>query len=112
MPWKECRIVLRPTTEYQTYRREGESAEFLFNDQTAAAAAYQLAVGSARNPFQRCEAQLGLGRAFTKAGESQEASTVYQLMMRDCDAVADEDGVSFGLYAAERLDAREYVRER
>ena len=116
-PWNEERIVPPPSIQFSEYRMEGEAREFLGNDVAGALDTYSQALASARTPLEECEARLWVGRVLVKAGKMKEASDVYHAMLKECDALTDDDGVSFGLYAAERLismeldpgGAREYV---
>jgi hypothetical protein len=68
-----------------------------------AIAAYTEARNAARNPTEKCEAQLWLARAFSKAAMLKESATIYHAMLEKCNAVTDDDGIPLGLYAAERL---------
>jgi signal transduction histidine kinase len=101
-PWSQRDPPGRPTAAFLAYQHEGEAREFLGEDYTGATAIYRRALTSARSPDERCRAQLWLGRALLKA-RSSEASGIYKQMLDHCESLRDEDGISYGLYAAERL---------
>jgi signal transduction histidine kinase len=103
LPWERKQIFPAPGANFRRHQLEGESFEFRTNDVPKAIAAYTLARHAARNPIEKCEAQLWLGRAFSKAERMEEAATIYHAMLGSCDSVTDEDGIPLGLYAAERL---------
>jgi signal transduction histidine kinase len=120
LPWEEIRVSPPPAAEFTRRQIEGESFEFRANDPRSAAAAYEQALYAARERGEKCRARLWLGRALSKAGMAEGASKLYRAMLDDCGAEADDDGIPFGLYAAERLlttgqnvaAAREYVSHR
>jgi len=91
------------SVEFARHRQEGESQEFVKKDYVAAAAAYRLALASARRPAESAEARLLLARALSNAGNADEASRVYQTLLNDSSGARDEQGVGYGFYAAERL---------
>lgn len=103
LPWEETRAFTTLPAAVLRYVAEGEALEFRSNDPAAAAVAYNRALGNARSPAEQCEAWLRLGRAYTKAARSQDAERSDRIMLQVCDTVADYDGVSFSLYAAQRL---------
>jgi signal transduction histidine kinase len=117
MPWAEKASNGRPSAEYTAHRKRGENAEFVANDWTAAVHAYEDAFHVARSPFEKCEARLWIARSLQKLERSGEAANWYHAMLTDCESVRDPDGVSYGLYAADRLisnqsdpaTARQYV---
>jgi len=102
LPWEENRTVALPGAQFTQYQAEGESQEFRANDGAAAAAAYRRALEIARAPFEKCEAQLWLGRVYSKARLLRDAERTDQVLLKECDSVSDNDGVSFALYAAGR----------
>ena len=120
LPWEQERTPVPPAAEFARHQLEGESFEFRANDAVSAATAYRHALDAARGPAERCEAQLWLGRASSKAGMTEGAARAYHAMLRECGGLSDDDGIPFGLYAAERLltigqhvvAAREYVIHR
>jgi hypothetical protein len=73
LPWEVSASDDPPA--FNKLRQQGELLEFSKKDNAAAAAAYRLALASARNPSEIAEAQLLLARALSKAGESAEASS-------------------------------------
>jgi signal transduction histidine kinase len=103
LPWEEKRVSPLPGAEFTRHQLEGESFEFRANDPAHAIAAYTRAQDVARGALEKCEAQLWLGRALSKAAMTNDAAHVYRVMLGQCDVTADEDGIPFGLYAAERL---------
>lgn len=103
LPWEKKQASPAPGPEFTRYQLEGESFEFRANDAAHAIAPYTEARNAARNPMQKCEAMLWLGRAFSKAGMMKDAADTYQAMMERCETVSDDDGILLGLYASERL---------
>jgi signal transduction histidine kinase len=91
------------SAEFARHRQEGEAQEFVKKNNTAAAAAYRLALASARSPLESAEARLLLARALSKAGNTEEASQLYQALLNDPSGARDEQGVGFRFYAATRL---------
>jgi signal transduction histidine kinase len=89
--------------EFTRHQVEGEAFEFRANDAVRAIAPYTEARKAARNPMEKCEAMLWLGRAYSKAEMMKDAVDIYHAMLEKCDAVIDDDGIPLGLYAAERL---------
>ena len=102
-PWEVQRAEPVRGAEFTRLRLEGESLEFRSNDAGSAIAVYKAAGKVARTLVERCEAQLWLGRTFSKAGLMKDATEVYRAMLGNCAAIADVDGIPFGLYASERL---------
>jgi signal transduction histidine kinase len=96
LPWEE-----KPTLP--SIPTAGELLEFHDNNPAAAATAYKHTLDRARTPQERCEARLQLGRAYSKAGTSEEAQRSDRIMLQECDTVTDSDGVALSLYAAQRL---------
>jgi hypothetical protein len=101
-PWSRRDPPGRPSAGFLAYQHEGEAREYLGEDYAGAAAIYRRALTSAQSPDERCRAQLWLGRALLKA-RSSEASGIFRQMLDRCESLWDEDGISYGLYAAERL---------
>jgi signal transduction histidine kinase len=103
-PWSEAAVPGGDTPPaFLELERQGEAQEYQGNDPTAAAALYRRALASGRTPLDRCRAQLRLGRALTKAAQWSDAIDAYRRMLTACEHATDADGVSYGLYAAERL---------
>jgi signal transduction histidine kinase len=103
LPWEKTQVSPLPRADFTKHQLDGEFFEFRSNDAAHAMAAYTEARDAAHTPTEKCEAQLWLGRAFSKAAMLKEAGTIYHAMLERCDAVADDDGIPLGLYAAERL---------
>ena len=103
LPWEKTPAAPEPGADFTRDQLEGESFEFRSNDAVHAIAAYTEARNAARNPTEKCEAQLWLARAFSKAAMLKESATIYHAMLEKCNAVTDDDGIPLGLYAAERL---------
>jgi signal transduction histidine kinase len=103
LPWEDKRASAPHGADFTRHQLEGESFEFRANDAPHAIAAYTEARHAARTPMENCEAQLWLGRAFSKAGMMKDAADNYNAMLQKCDAVIDDDGIPLGLYASERL---------
>ena len=91
------------SAEFARRRQEGEAQEFVKKNNAAAAAAYRLALASARSPLESAEARLLLARALSKAGNTEEASQLYRALLNDPSGARDEQGVGFRFYAATRL---------
>ena len=66
LPWEEKRTSPPPSAEFARYQLEGESFEFRADDVPGAVTAYRQALNVARGPAEKCQAQLWLGRAFSK----------------------------------------------
>jgi signal transduction histidine kinase len=103
LPWEKKQSSAVPAVEFTRHQLEGESFEFRADDAPHAIAAYTEARDAARKPIEKCEAQLWLGRAFSKAGMMKEAADIYHAMLEKCEAITDDDGIPLGLYASERL---------
>jgi signal transduction histidine kinase len=103
LPWEENRTSTLPAAGVLQYLAQGESLEFHANDPAAAATAYKHVLEIAHTQAEKCEARLRLGRAYFKAGMSPGARRTDLIMLQECDAVTDSDGVSLSLYAAQRL---------
>lgn len=103
LPWDKNRAIALPSAAVLRYQTQGESLEFRANDPAAAATAYSRALEAARTPAEECAVRLRLGRAYFKAGMVRDADRIDHLMLKECDAVPDEDGVPLSLYAAFRL---------
>ena len=103
LPWEVKRAPTVRGEEFTRLQREGEGLEFRANDPLQAVLAYTQARKLAHGPAEKCESQLWLGRAFSKAGMLPDAVNVYRTMLTSCDRTSDTDGIPLGLYAAERL---------
>jgi signal transduction histidine kinase len=104
LPWVAANQPDTPVSkEFAEHRQAGETAEFIKKDYSAAAAAYRLALAGARRPREGAEARLLLARALSKAGNTEEASRQYRVLLDDSPDARDEQGVGFRFYAAERL---------
>jgi len=108
LPWQ--------ASEYRTqYRRllqepvfasrisQGQAEEFARQRPDKAVGFYRDAAQTAGHPTQEAYARLLLARALANSGQLQEASALYWELLHDPSEVADEHGVPFALYAAERL---------
>jgi signal transduction histidine kinase len=91
------------SNHFLQHQQAGETQEFIHKDYSAAAAAYRLALASARGSRERAEARMALARALFKAGNSEDASRQYHVLLNDPADARDEQGVGFRFYAAERL---------
>jgi hypothetical protein len=110
LPWEEVSLEATPTdesvsNEFTKHRQAGEVQEFTQKDYAAAAAAYRLALASARGAREGAEARLLLARTLSKSGNSEEASRQYRVLLNGSADTRDEQGVGFRFYAAERLVA-------
>lgn len=104
-PWKSLRNAGFPSSGFVTNQDAGESFEFQSKDYSRAVAAYRLALAGARQPEEACQARLGVGRALVKGARNKEAVEEYRAMLGACETVADELGIPFSFYAADRLIA-------
>jgi signal transduction histidine kinase len=91
------------SAEFARHRQEGEVLEFVKKNNAAAAGAYRLALASARSPLESAEARLLLARTLSRAGNTEEASQLYTVLLNDASGARDEQGVGFRFYAATRL---------
>ena len=108
LPWEEPSPPDESvSTQFMRHRRAGEAQEFTQKDYAAAGAEYRLALASARGMREVSEARLALARTLSKAGNTDEASRQYRVMLNDPAEARDEQGVGFRFYAAERLLAAE-----
>jgi signal transduction histidine kinase len=103
LPWEKKQSSPAPGADFTRHQLEGESFEFRASDALHAVAAYTEARNAARSPIEKCESQLWLARALSKAGMMKDAADIYHGMLDKCDAVTDDDGIPLGLYASERL---------
>ena len=102
-PWEGRPTLSPPSAGFLRLRADGESLEFQRHDAAGAAASYQRAFAAARTPLERCTARVSLGRAYLKAGMALQAASMDEGTLADCSNVADADGVTIAMYAAERL---------
>jgi signal transduction histidine kinase len=91
------------SAEFAKHRQDGEAQEFVKKDAAAAAAAYRLALSSARSLGEKVLARLLLARTLARAGNIGEASQLYHALLSDSSGTRDEEGVGYRFYAAERL---------
>jgi signal transduction histidine kinase len=103
LPWEDTQAWQAPAAEFAQMQAEGESIEFQRNDAAIAASAYQRALEIAHTPLEKCSALLWLGRAYRKAEMLPHADRADRATLRDCGTVQDNDGISYALYAADRL---------
>src|SRR5215471_5669448 len=120
LPWDTPPRPETPSSQVAQYQKQGEEREFLGDDFSGAYAAYDQAHAAGRNPADQCAATLSKARVLVKADIKPEAAALYLSMLDECGSVQDADGMSFGLYAAERLisldlnvkPARQYIINR
>jgi signal transduction histidine kinase len=106
-PWEAGAKPTAPSSEFEKYRNDGELLEFRRRDLPEAIQVYRQALDSARRERDECESRLLLGRVFVKASQTDDATRTYRAMLKECGDAADQDGIPFRLYAAQRLiDAR------
>jgi len=103
LPWEPAGPSEDPASAFGRHRRAGEAQEFILKNYAAAAEAYRLALVSARRIQEGAEARLALARTLSKAGDAEEATRQYRLLLDGPAEVRDEQGVGFRFYAAERL---------
>jgi signal transduction histidine kinase len=104
LPWEEASKPAAPISKgFAKHRQDGEAEEFIKKDYAAAALSYGLALDIARYPVEVAEARLLLARTLSKAGNTEEASRQYRMLLEDSADARDEQGVGLGFYAAERL---------
>ena len=89
--------------EFAQLSHVGETREFIQKNYAAAAAAYRLALASAKRARERGEARLALARTLVMAGRADDASSQYRLLLSDPAEARDDQGVGYRIYAAERL---------
>jgi signal transduction histidine kinase len=102
-PWNRTLKTASPTTQFLERRLRVETLEFRLHDYGQAVTATAETLQAARNAREKCEARLLLGRVLMKAARASEAFANYRTMLRECADVADDYGIRFDLYAAERL---------
>jgi len=103
LPWATRSKLSQRNPDYDDALRDGESLEFAANDPGRAAIAYRRALAAARTEQERCAAQLMEARVSHKSGPAGAATEMYRSMLGRCDDDVDDEGMSFGMYAAERL---------
>jgi thioredoxin-like negative regulator of GroEL len=100
LPWVAANQPETPIfKEVAEYLRAGETAEFIKKDYPAAEVAYRVAMASARRPRESAEARLLLARALSKAGNTEEASRQYRVLLDAPAEAKDEQGVGLRFYA-------------
>jgi signal transduction histidine kinase len=92
-----------PSQDFAQHRQAGETQEFIKKNYAAAEGQYRLALASAKRTEERGEARLALARTLAKAGNSDDASRQYHLLLNDPAEARDEQGVGYRFYAGERL---------
>jgi signal transduction histidine kinase len=92
-----------PLQDFAQHRQAGEAQEFIERNYAAAAGQYRLTLASAKRAEERGEARLALARTLAKAGNSDDASRQYRLLLNDPAEARDEQGVGYRFYAADRL---------
>jgi len=112
-PWDGPRqtAASKDSAAFARHLQEGEAQEFIKRDYAGAAAAYRLALASAGGTpesVESAEARLLLARALSKAGKLEEASRLYQALLKAPPDARDEQGVGYRFYAAGRLLAAGY----
>jgi signal transduction histidine kinase len=103
LPWEE-RSTTAPPAAFAALLRDAGRAEF-GGDVRGAAELYGRAAEQAPDPAAGAAARLGLARALTAGGDSGAAVDAYGALLALPSSVADEHGVPFALYAADRLRA-------
>lgn len=120
-PWEEPTSADESVSnEFTRHRKAGETLEFIRKDYGAAAAAYRLALASARQPSESAEARLLLARASAKAGNPAAAFDQYRALLNAPAEARDDQRVGFRFYAADRLlaaapdadDVRTFLRNQ
>jgi signal transduction histidine kinase len=101
-------VVVAPGKRLVTARdaeiEEGERAEFAGNDPAKAAEHYRRAVAATKQPVRAAYARLLVARALHKSGNIAGAEAEWRVLLNLPFDAADEHGVPFALYAAERLN--------
>ena len=105
MPWegnKEQELV-SGRDRFGELIHQAQQAEFAKNDLQLAHSLINRAVSSSVSPRQKCFVQLQQGRVLSKLGNEVKAVNVYRDILACPGDVADEYGIPFSLYAADRL---------
>jgi signal transduction histidine kinase len=102
-PWAATPPAVPPSQDFAQHRQAGETQEFIKKNYAAAEGQYRLALASAKRTEERGEARLALARTLAKAGNSDDASRQYHLLLNDPAEARDEQGVGYRFYAGERL---------
>ena len=107
LPWEAGTASDQPVSqEFAQHRQAGEAQEFIQKNYAAAAEAYRLALASARRAGERGEARRDWRwREHWSRREAPTMHPAYRLLLNDTAEARDEQGVSFRIYAAERLPA-------
>ncbi|HEY2382765.1 MAG TPA: HAMP domain-containing sensor histidine kinase [Terriglobia bacterium] len=120
LPWESTAPPAAEPEEFLQKQKEAEAREFLGNDFSGAFQAYTQAQAASSNPSGQCASSLSAARVLIKGERKPEAAAIYRSMLEKCASVEDADGMTFALYAAERLisldldsnPAREYIIKR
>ena len=102
LPWRDTSAPALPRSDEI---ERGEQAEFAARNPQLAEEHYRRALDTARDPAHAAYARLLLARAMTKAGQTAAATSEWRALLATPLELADDQGVPYCLYAAERLKA-------
>ncbi len=105
MPWEESETkkLSSETGRSRELIFQAQKAEFEKNDLQRALSLLNRAQSSAGSDFQKCFIQVQKGRILSKLGDEEGAHRVYREILSQPGDLTDEYGISFSLYAADRL---------
>jgi signal transduction histidine kinase len=105
MPWEESKTELLSSEGdgFGELIQQAQQAEFAKNDLQLAISLLNRALSSSASPSQKCFVQLQQGRVLSKLGVEEGALTVYTDILEKPGNLADEYGIPFSLYGADRL---------
>jgi signal transduction histidine kinase len=105
MPWKETRAELLSAErdDFGKLIDQAQKAEFERNDLRSAKSLLDRAFSSADASLQKCYIQVQQGRVLSKLGDEEGARHIYNEILGQPGGLADEYGIPFALYGADRL---------
>lgn len=107
MPWEDAtRPPLSPLdARSRELVLEAQKAEFSRNDLRRASGLLNRALSLETSASQKCFVRLQIGRVLVKSGREDDAVHLYREILEQSGELADEYGIPFALYAADRLSA-------
>jgi signal transduction histidine kinase len=109
LPWERPSAAADSDPAFLSALAIAEREEFGAQRLDRAALATRSALRLAKSPHDIDQARLMLARVLVKANRSDEASHLYTSLLEEPLTIADQQGVPFALYAAERIVQSEQV---
>lgn len=107
MPWEDAtKPALSPQEERsRELVLEAQKAELSLNDLRRASGLLNRALSLETSASEKCFVRLQIGRVLAKSGLEEDAVHLYEEMLGRSGELADDYGIPFALYAADRLSA-------